>query len=40
VQSNAELVSRAAELAGLMQRPAMSTAQARDLLATKVRPAR
>ncbi|MFN0284428.1 MAG: 3-keto-5-aminohexanoate cleavage protein [Kineosporiaceae bacterium] len=33
VQSNAELVERAARLATLLQRPAMSTAQARELLA-------
>jgi 3-keto-5-aminohexanoate cleavage enzyme len=37
VQHNVELVSRAAELATLMQRPAMSTGQARELLGIKER---
>lgn len=37
VQHNAELVSRAAELATLMQRPPMSTDEARALLAVKDR---
>jgi 3-keto-5-aminohexanoate cleavage enzyme len=37
VQHNDELVSRAAELAALMQRPAMSTGQARELLGIKDR---
>ena len=35
VRSNAELVERAARLAAEMQRPAMSTAQARELLAVR-----
>ena len=35
VQSNAELVERAARLAAEMQRPAMTTAQARELLAVR-----
>ncbi|NLJ52958.1 MAG: 3-keto-5-aminohexanoate cleavage protein [Intrasporangiaceae bacterium] len=37
VQHNDELVSRAAELATLMQRPPMSTADARELLGVKDR---
>ena len=37
VQHNAELVARAAELAALMQRPAMTTDAARDLLGVKRR---
>ena len=37
VQHNVELVARAAELATTLQRPPMSTAQARDLLAIKPR---
>ncbi|CAN5498845.1 3-keto-5-aminohexanoate cleavage protein [soil metagenome] len=37
VQHNDELVTRAASLADLMQRPAMTTAQAAELLAIKVR---
>lgn len=37
VGSNAELVSRAAEFATLMQRPPMSTAQAREFLGIKTR---
>lgn len=37
VQHNAQLVSRAAVLAELMQRPAMSTQQARELLQVKDR---
>jgi 3-keto-5-aminohexanoate cleavage enzyme len=37
VQHNAELVSRAAELAALLQRPAMSTTDARALLGVKER---
>jgi uncharacterized protein (DUF849 family) len=37
VASNAELVSRAAELAGLAQRPAMSTGEARAMLAIPAR---
>jgi len=40
VQHNVELVSRAAELATLMQRPAMSTGQARELLGIKERRSR
>ncbi|MEP7368184.1 MAG: 3-keto-5-aminohexanoate cleavage protein [Dermatophilaceae bacterium] len=38
VQRNDELVSRAAELARLMQRPPLTTDQARALLGTKPRP--
>jgi 3-keto-5-aminohexanoate cleavage enzyme len=37
VQHNRELVERAAHLADVMQRPAMSTAEARELLAVKDR---
>jgi 3-keto-5-aminohexanoate cleavage enzyme len=37
VQHNEELVSRAAELATLMQRPALTTAEARELLGVKRR---
>ena len=37
VRHNAELVSRAAELATTMQRPPMSTAQARELLGVRPR---
>ncbi|MEP6798186.1 MAG: 3-keto-5-aminohexanoate cleavage protein [Lapillicoccus sp.] len=37
VQHNEELVARAAEIATLMQRPPMSTAEARELLAVKRR---
>ena len=40
VQHNAELVERAAGLATTMQRPPMSTAEARELLAVKERRAR
>ncbi|MDC5697302.1 3-keto-5-aminohexanoate cleavage protein [Intrasporangium calvum] len=40
VGHNRELVGRAAELATLMQRPAMSTSEARELLAIKDRRAR
>jgi 3-keto-5-aminohexanoate cleavage enzyme len=40
VQHNVELVERAAHLADVMQRPVLSTAQARDLLAVKDRRAR
>ena len=40
VAHNRELVSRAAELANLLQRPPMSTAEARELLAIKDRRAR
>jgi 3-keto-5-aminohexanoate cleavage enzyme len=40
VQHNAELVERAAGLATTMQRPPMTTAQARELLAVKDRRAR
>jgi 3-keto-5-aminohexanoate cleavage enzyme len=40
VQHNDELVARAAELAALMQRPPMSTADARELLGVKDRRAR
>ncbi len=38
VQHNDELVSRAAEIASTMQRPPMSTAEARELLNVKRRP--
>ena len=37
VEHNAELVARAAELAALVQRPALSTTQARELLGIKDR---
>src|SRR5690349_23101106 len=37
VQHNDELVARAAELATIMQRPPLTTAQARELLAVKRR---
>jgi 3-keto-5-aminohexanoate cleavage enzyme len=37
VRDNAELVERAAELATLMQRPPLSTAEARSLLAVRDR---
>ena len=37
VQHNAELVARAAELAATMQRPPMSTTDARELLGIKPR---
>ena len=37
VAHNDELVARAADLAQLMQRPALTTAQARELLAIKDR---
>ncbi len=37
VTHNSELVSRAAELATLLQRPPMTTAEARDLLGVKDR---
>jgi uncharacterized protein (DUF849 family) len=37
VRSNAELVARAADLATLMQRPPLSTDQARSLLAVRDR---
>lgn len=40
VQHNDELVARAAEFAALMQRPAMSTSEARELLGIKDRRAR
>ena len=40
VQHNVELVTRAAELAALMQRPAVSTEQARELLGIKERRSR
>ena len=40
VQRNVELVERAAHLAEVMQRPVMSTAEARELLAVKDRRAR
>jgi uncharacterized protein (DUF849 family) len=40
VQHNVELVSRAAELATTLQRPPMTTAQARELLGVKERRAR
>jgi uncharacterized protein (DUF849 family) len=40
VRDNAELVARAAELATVMQRPAISTAEARSLLAVRDRRAR
>ncbi|WP_426565229.1 3-keto-5-aminohexanoate cleavage protein [Angustibacter sp. McL0619] len=40
VRDNAELVARAAELASVMQRPAISTAEARSLLAVRDRRAR
>ena len=40
VEHNAELVTRAAELADLLQRPALSTAAARELLAVKDRRSR
>lgn len=40
VQHNDELVARAAELAALMQRPAMTTTEARELLGVKDRRAR
>ena len=39
-QHNAEFVERAATMAGLMQRPALTTTQARDLLGIKDRRAR
>jgi len=39
-QHNVEFVERAATLAGLMQRPALSTTQARELLGIKDRRAR
>ena len=39
-QHNAELVERAVAMAGLMQRPALSTTQARELLGIKDRRAR
>jgi len=37
VQRNDELVSRAAELATLMQRPPLTTTEARELLGVKRR---
>ena len=37
VRDNAQLVARAADLAGLVQRPALTPAQARDLLRVKDR---
>ncbi len=40
VDAQQELVARAAELATIMQRPPMSTAEARELLAVKDRRAR
>ena len=40
VQHNVELVTRAAELAALMQRPAVTTEQARELLGIKERRSR
>ena len=40
VQHNVELVTRAAELAALMQRPAVSTEEARELLGIKERRSR
>jgi uncharacterized protein (DUF849 family) len=40
VQHNAELVARAAEIATLLQRPPLTTAQARELLGVKDRRAR
>ena len=38
VQHNADLVARVADLATLMQRPAMSTADAREMLAIRTEP--
>jgi 3-keto-5-aminohexanoate cleavage enzyme len=37
VQHNVELVTRAADLARLMQRPPMTTGEARELLSVKSR---
>ena len=39
VRDNAQLVQRAAELATIMQRPPLTCAQARSLLAVRDRPA-